>query len=196
MPHFASAPAAEREYALMEMYALVLSWLAAFPCPVVNPPSPQGLGGQARGAVTWQCLAGAAGLPALPLRLTSSSRRYAAPDLLFYPVDSLGASLSAGYRLPSANVPAQFAAATGSGLLTVLIAGGSIAGGCPADLADPCLALARRANTPLLLLYFAPSPESPPGWFFTSADPMPVVTGDAEIGSIVALLESCVEGAR
>jgi hypothetical protein len=81
-------------------------------------------------------------------------------------------------------------------MFSVLVAGGLIAGSCPADLVDPCLALARRANTPLLLLHFAPSSESPLGWFFTSADPMPVVTGHAEIGTIVALLESCAEGAR
>ena len=63
MPHFA---AADREYALMEMHALILSWLASLPCPVINVPAPQGLAGADRSQLAWQYLAAKAGLPSKP----------------------------------------------------------------------------------------------------------------------------------
>lgn len=196
MPQFAAAPQADREYALMEMLALVLSWLKSMPCPVINAPSPQGLGGQPRGALAWQLLAANSGLPALPLRLTSSSRHYHAPDLVFHSVDSMGAALSVGGRLPPGNVPAQFAGAVGSATLSVLIAGRQVVGRVPSELVNGCVDLACRANTEILLAHFASAVDAPFGWVFTSADPMPVVTGAAETRAIVDLLESRAAGER
>jgi hypothetical protein len=196
MPQFAAASPADREYAVMEMLALVLSWLKSLVCPVINAPSPQGLGGQVRGALAWQLLAAKSGLPTLPLRLTSSSRRYHAPDLIFHPADSLGAALSAGGRLPPGNVPAQFAGPVGSAAMSVLIAGRRVVGRVPPELVNGCLELARRANTEILLAHFASAVDAPFGWVFTSADPMPVLTGPAETSAIVELLESRAAGAR
>lgn len=195
MPQFAAASPEDREYAVMEMHALVLSWLQSLTCPVINAPSPQGLGGQVRGALAWQLLAAKAGLPTLPLRLTSSSRRYHAPDLIFHPADFLGAALSAGGRLPPGNLPAQFAGAVGSAVMSVLIAGRRVVGRMPPELVHGCLALARRANTEILLAHFAPAVDAPFGWVFTSADPMPLLTGPAETNAIVELLESRAAGA-
>ena len=63
MPQFAPA---DREYALMEMHALILSWLLSLPCPVINAPAPQGLAGADRSPLAWQYLAAKAGLPCKP----------------------------------------------------------------------------------------------------------------------------------
>jgi len=53
----------DRDYAVQEMNALSLSWLAALPGPVVNRPTPQGLGGAWRHPAHWIALAARAGLP-------------------------------------------------------------------------------------------------------------------------------------
>ena len=54
----------DRDYAIQEMHALYLSWLAALPGPVLNRPTPQGLCGNWRHPSFWAALAGRAGLPA------------------------------------------------------------------------------------------------------------------------------------
>ncbi|SFK05136.1 hypothetical protein [Methylocapsa palsarum] len=73
------------EYALQEMFAFYLSWLHALPGPKLNPPTPQGLGGNWRHPSAWAALASAAGLPVAPYRQTSEDdpaapwRRQAGP---------------------------------------------------------------------------------------------------------------------
>jgi hypothetical protein len=53
----------DRDYALQEMTALYLSWLASLPGIVVNRPTPQGLGGSFRHPSHWTALARDAHLP-------------------------------------------------------------------------------------------------------------------------------------
>ena len=55
-------------YALQELYALYLSWLAGWPGLVINRPVPQGLCGNFRHPSEWATLAARAGLPATPWR--------------------------------------------------------------------------------------------------------------------------------
>jgi hypothetical protein len=55
------------EYAACEWNALVLSWLAFLPCPVLNRPSPDGGLGGYRSPGGWRYLAHRAGLPIAPL---------------------------------------------------------------------------------------------------------------------------------
>ncbi len=55
---------ADRDYAVQEMNALFLSWLQALPGPVLNRPTPQGLGGNWRHPSAWALLAGQAGIAA------------------------------------------------------------------------------------------------------------------------------------
>lgn len=57
---------ADRDYAAQEMQALFLSWLHAMPGPMLNRPTPQGLGGNLRHPSAWTALAARAGLPVLP----------------------------------------------------------------------------------------------------------------------------------
>lgn len=57
MPNFTASKREDRDYATMEMFALLLSWLSALPCPVVNSPSPQGLAGATRHPALWLAMA-------------------------------------------------------------------------------------------------------------------------------------------
>lgn len=68
MPHFAGASAGNREYAISEMYSLLLAWLSSLSCPVVNPPHPLGLGGVERGPLDWLVLGNLAGLPVVDFK--------------------------------------------------------------------------------------------------------------------------------
>ena len=72
VPYFASA--VDQNYAVMEMYALYLSWLNSLPCPVVNKASSMGLGVQTRSHAEWLMLAGKVGLPVRGLHFTSDPR--------------------------------------------------------------------------------------------------------------------------
>jgi hypothetical protein len=60
----------------MEMYALLLSWLASLPCPVINPASPRGLGAQERSQAEWLLLASQAGLPIQGYAFSSAPRTF------------------------------------------------------------------------------------------------------------------------
>jgi hypothetical protein len=54
----------DREYAAGELWALLVSWLAALPGPVLNPATARGLSGAWRQRSEWSLLAARAGLPA------------------------------------------------------------------------------------------------------------------------------------
>jgi hypothetical protein len=53
----------DRDYAVQELHALHLSWLAALPVPVVNPPTPFAMAGLRLGTWEWMARAAGAGLP-------------------------------------------------------------------------------------------------------------------------------------
>lgn len=76
VPHFELAKEDDRNFAVMEMYALLLSWLASLPCPVINPASPRGLGAQERSQAEWLCLASQAGLPIQGYAFSSDPRAF------------------------------------------------------------------------------------------------------------------------
>jgi hypothetical protein len=59
----AGAHARDREYALQELHAFWLSWLAALPGRVLNRPSGRGLAGPWLDRTEWLVLAARAGLP-------------------------------------------------------------------------------------------------------------------------------------
>lgn len=71
------ASAADRQYAQQELLALVTSWLAAIPAPVVSRPAPHALAGRWRHISEWLILAARAGLATVPWRESSGE---AAPE--------------------------------------------------------------------------------------------------------------------
>ncbi len=72
--HLGVAPDDEHTYAMQEISALFLSWLAAMPGVVLNRPVPFGLSGPVLDQTQWLALAGRAGLATPVLRVPSSQR--------------------------------------------------------------------------------------------------------------------------
>jgi hypothetical protein len=63
----------DREYGFHESSALIVSWLASFPGPMLNPPDTRGLAGVWRSPAEWALLASEAGLPAAPVTIDSET---------------------------------------------------------------------------------------------------------------------------
>jgi hypothetical protein len=72
---------ADYGYAMQELYALYLSWLAGWPGRVINRPVPQGLCGNFRHPSEWATLAARAGLSTTPWKQGSGD----APDQAWMP---------------------------------------------------------------------------------------------------------------
>ncbi|HEX5715735.1 MAG TPA: hypothetical protein VF179_06225 [Thermoanaerobaculia bacterium] len=195
-PQLEGADPADREYAVMEVHALLLSWLASLACPVINRASPRHLGGDGTGAAEWLLLAGRAGLAARGMRFTTSARRFpAARYEPFVPLD--GAGLAAGARLrPVARAilgssPAHFLEPVEEELRRIVIVGGREHGGrdLPAELRRGGLRLARASGHALLELAFARS-AADGGWKLCGASPLPQDLGEEEMEALLCLLES------
>jgi hypothetical protein len=172
MSNFAASKREDRDYATMEMFALLLSWLSALACPVVNSPSPQGLAGATRHPALWLAMAARAGLPVLRIRITTSTRRFADPALSWVtPGDRPAWQYEPVERLHC------------SALVT-----GSEVHGCPSpELVKPCRHLAALCGLRLLRVDFCQTPKRP--WVCIGADPCPDVADEAGLSALVRLLE-------
>jgi len=151
----------DRTYAHQELSALVLSWLASLPGPVVNPPSPRGLCGAWRPPAEWAVLASEAGLCPAPVRVDATADPALAP---------------AGWQPWPPFAPVAE---------SVIVVGEEVFADRELDAAtmDACRCLAVRAATPLLGLAFA-------GESLVGATPLPDVrTGDDLVAALVALLD-------
>lgn len=134
----------DRDYAAQESLALFVSWLYAFPRPVINRPTPQGLCGSWRHMSEWIVLAQEAGLP-----------------VAHY---SEHASVFAGWT--TSNAPL---ATRGDLLRTVIVVGGEVTGTLvPSYIAEGCCRLAKLATTELLGVDFLQE-----SWTFAGATPFP-----------------------
>jgi hypothetical protein len=118
----------DREYAVQEMNALFLSWLNALPGPVVNRPTPQGLGGAWRHRSSWIALAGEVGLATVR------------------------------YRQSCNDDPAAEWSATQQSLVTIFAVGDRVVAPprTSSDVQAGCLRLARAARETLLGVDMAP----------------------------------------
>lgn len=141
--------ARDHDYITQEFTAFFMSWLYALPGPILNRPTPQGLGGRWRHASEWALLASAAGLPTPPYRLSSLD----AHD-----------EMAAGERgLFPAGTPTRQA---------VVVGGVAFAPeGMPGEIRDACARLAEAADTPLLGVDFAAGACGE--WTFAGATPLP-----------------------
>lgn len=136
VPHFAGAKDTDRAYAATELHALLLSWLASLPCPVVNTPDACSFGGRERGPIEWAVLAARAGLPTRALRVATSARR------LGHAAGWLAVPLRRGPIVelePATNVRRR-----------ILVAGERVIGDLDGDTARACARLARDAGCRLL----------------------------------------------
>jgi hypothetical protein len=193
-PQFLGAAPADRDYARMEMFALLLSWLTSPGCPVINRPAPNALAGGVYRPPMWFRLAQLAGLATIGLMATSSTRRFPAnrsairrPDLTH-----VGA-----YHVDGRSPPNDFSWFSGPidmAHLSILTIGGRVPEDAPAGLAEPCRRLAQLADTDILRIDFVVSADSHCGWAFAGADSCPEVAEPASLLRIVNLLEAVAAG--
>ena len=142
-----SANETDRDYVAQELTAFYLSWLYGLPCPVINRPTPIGLGGQWRSESEWIHLAGQAGLTTRPYKRS-------AEDIV---------EESSGY-------PPGFATGANSRVVFV-VAGETVGASVPPDVIAGCLRLAKLAETELLGIEFVEGDQAE--WTFASANPLP-----------------------
>jgi hypothetical protein len=142
-----TANEADREYVVQELTAFYLSWLYGLPCPVINRPSPVGLGGQWRDESEWVYLAGQAGLTTRPYRRNAASFVEKDNDFL-------------QKAIPATRPKTVFT-----------LAQNMVGATAPPDVIAGCLRLASLAETELLGIDFIESPESE--WTFAGANPQP-----------------------
>ena len=185
-PAFRDASETDAAYAAMETHALLLSWLAAHPGPVLNPPQANGLSGLRASRLGWRVLAMRTGLPVCPWFVTSSAREFPpppglrptlAPDRFIDPLVAI-----AGDRFAEFDAAGPDAART-----TALVVGDRVVASLPESYQPYCVALARSAATPLLSLEFVRVGQY---WCFDTANPMPSVTGELAIAEIATQLEN------
>ena len=201
MPHFDTAKPVDRDYAVGEMFALLLSWLASLSCPVVNRVSVRGLGGAELGLAEWLLLAGKAGLPTRRLRFTTNSRLFFRKSFVPY-VPSEGASLSKAESFQPALVPvlgqspALFLEPVAEEVLRVLVVGNKTFPDVISELTGNCLRLARMSGCDLIECFFArPQPsraivDRGEEWTFCNANHFPHALDGREVAAIVEMLES------
>ena len=189
-PQFITAASVDRDYARMEMFALLLSWLANPGCPVINRPAPNALAGSAFRPPMWFRLAQISGLPTIRLTATSSTRRFPADRLAVRRPDlaHVGAHHTDGRPRP--NDFSWFSTPIDANRVSFLSVGGRISEDAPAALAEPCRRLAQLADTDILRVDFAASADSPSGWAFAGADSCPHVDEPKSLLRIVTLLEA------
>jgi len=171
-PRFARNPRADRDYAAMEGYALLLSWLASLPCPVVNPASPRGLAGPALGLLEWLALGAAAGLP--PRRFRLGHPGAPAPEGSWLGLRAQMASSSSVGLAPLAQArpgePTLWAEPVEEPLFEALVVGDRVFGAVGHAARGGCVELARRAGCAVLAVHLACGRR---GTVLCGADPMP-----------------------
>lgn len=181
MPHFALAAAADRDYATMEMHALVLSWLTGLSCPVINPPATQGLAGREPGFLEWMKSAGDAGLPTLAFRLGTNARRLAADSFEPHPPSTLmrtSQSVSShGDRLQHpGRSPIAYLEPLHPQRRTAVVVGDQVLGDPPPQTKAACRRLARARDLSMLELEFG---QGAGGWKFCGATSIPSIGPEA-----------------
>ena len=193
--HFAHASAADKDYAAMELFALLLSWLAGLPCPVINRPSPAGLGGAVQTLQDWLLLAVRAGLPVPNTRFTSNARRFARAgwqrvegpwDVSVDECEPWPTGLVRAQ--PAWLAPPEVCAPTGARHRVFLIDGETV-GEFPAALIGGCRRLGALCDAELLRLDFADSPQSDGLRAFVGADMNPEITSGATLTALIQCLE-------
>ena len=149
---------ADEDYARSELYALFLSWMAALPSPILNPPTPQGLAGNWRHPSAWTMLAQASGLPVVPWRQDSASD----PERDWTIAEQPGeiCVVAVGDRLVRPGWPAAI--------------------DLPAPVEQGCIALARAAGVGLLGVRLIPDDAIPEGWRFVGANLLPDLAAGGE----------------
>lgn len=118
---------ADREYAVQELHAFWLSWLAALPGPLLNRPTPFSLCGLWLDETQWALRAARAGLPCGPMPLGDATQA-PPPAPSAWLVVACGAVLGAREAAPLAPACAALARDVGADMLGIGLARGADGG--------------------------------------------------------------------
>jgi hypothetical protein len=179
VPRFAAATAKDRDFAAMELHALVASWLAGLGGRVVDPPAGSGPG-QVRSRRQWLALAHEFGLPVAASALATSARlatvagrrRWAGP-------------VPAGGERHLGRRPVELDQRLEGPGGELLVVGRRALGPLAGELGDRCLALARAAGSRLLACQFAHAGDGP---LLVGVDPRPALGRPEEVVAVAELL--------
>ena len=156
--HLGGAAPSDRDYAAQELFALMLSWLEAFRCPVLNRATPNGLSGPWLERSEWCVLAERAGLPVAPYTAASS-----------------GSNGSDG--VAPVDAPA-----------IVLTVAGTVIGDAPEEVADGARRLGELAGADLLELEFSVDAEGAWAFAGASAMPDLIAGGEQLLDRLAEVL--------
>lgn len=190
--HFASLAEADRAYAVCETFALLISWLAGLPCPVVNRPDVRSLSGNHRSLIEWLKLAAEAGLPTRAIQFATNARLTSARGFFaFQPLAGTHLAHIDGFVATRTPVlgqrPTLFLEATAPQTESLLVIG-DIAYGKLRIFADAARALARRVRAELLECVFVrPVLRDDDEWRCTWINPLPEL-GAKEVAAVADLL--------
>ena len=162
--------AADGQYAVMELHALLLSWFAGLDALVVNPPTPSNLAGVGFTDLDLLAHLTRRGLPIRTLELTTQRRS--------------ASSAPAAHADP----PYRWSPEP-SGWARVLVAG-SLVLGAPSGADDLCREVAEVLRCPLLEVSLVR--EADRGWVVSAVDPLPALEEPAEVQAVVDLIDRSV----
>jgi hypothetical protein len=181
--------AADREYATLETFALVLSWLSSLPCAVINPAQPRGLAGALRGDAEWLALARSCGLAIRGMRVTSNARRFAPRDWAGCTRDADPTTDGSRVELPAGERPAQYFEPAGLERRRVLVAGDAVRGAPTRESGQACRALSAQSACPLLEVVLGRRPGPVATWSAEHVDAFPSASDETDVSLIADLLE-------
>jgi hypothetical protein len=186
--HFAQS-AEDHTYAVAEMSALILSWLASLRCPVINKPSSRGLAGARRGLTEWMMLAARAGLPVRDSSFATSSRLFMRRDLVAH-APAGRADLENAYRRQTLTMatlgdsPALFFEPGDQARVRAWVIGEAVLGDRPGGYDESLLRLSRMSGCDLLEIIFAPAGK------VCGVNHLPTLLPQKAIGAIADLIEA------
>ena len=175
----------DREYAGMELHALLLSWLAGLACPVFNPPAPAGLGGLRRSELDWLAVGSRLGLPVRTVRVTTDQR-----GGYHLGMHATGAGGSRAHEPPGPTLlqdgpPYRWSEAA-LATATALVTGRRVIDAPPGTTAM-CRRLSAGVECPVLQVSLAR--EEARGWVIAGADPLPELTDPDHVTAVVDLVD-------
>jgi hypothetical protein len=196
-PLFESASPANREYARMEIFALLLSWLASDQHRVINPPSAALPPGGVLRPFVWQHLAMLSGFVTLNIGATTSTRRFPPTRALLRPDMSVA---SDPYADLNTNRFTWYSRPLPASSVSALVIGEDVIGDVPKEVASACVRLAKRACLDLLRIHLAFEDDaqgsSATRATFLDADANPAVHSQEELLHLVTYLETARVVAR
>lgn len=192
--HFGTFDTRDREYAVGEMFALMLSWLTSLKCPVVNPTGVRGFSFSNRTFLEWLKLAGEVGLPTRAAHFTTDARlMFARGFSAFQPLAGMTLSQAANFPAIQSSIvgraPTIWLGPIRDDTRRLLVIG-SDAIGEPKEMSIRCIELVKRANAGVMEFIFVRSAlPNEDDWQCGWINPMPRLS-EQEVSAVTSLLEA------